>query len=463
MSKAVRPVFFIVLAALFLFVVTRQAPEGLSVQGQRAIAIFLLCLVLWVTNAVPLAITSLFAIVLVPLLGVLPQRETYALFGNEAVFFILGAFILAGAVMHSGLSNRIALNIMNRFGRSPRKLLISIFGLAAVLSFFMSEHAVAAMLFPIVLEISKGLNLRPGRSNYGKLLFFALAWGCVIGGVGTFLGGARVPLAIGILRETTGGTIGFLDYTIAVLPLVVVMLFAGYFLLTRFFPIDVTGVEQAHRVLARRLKNLGKITVTEYAVGTVLCLTVLAWIFFGGAFGLAAVALISVVALFVFRLVRWKDIEEYVNWGIILMYGGAIILGTALDRSGAASWIVNGVVGKWAGSPWVVFAIFSLLSILLTEAMSNAAVIAVLLPVCIGMAGRLSMDPAMLTYAIAVPAGLAFMLPMSTPANAIAVSSNFVTTRDMIKGGVIMSVTAWIVFNIVAAFWWPLIGRGYMG
>ncbi len=463
LGKAVRPVFFIVLAVLFVFFITRPVPEGLTVGGQRAIAVFLLCLVLWVTNAVPLAITSLFAIVLVPLLGVLSHRETYALFGNEAVFFILGAFILAGAVMNSGLSNRVALNIMGRYGGSPRKLLISIFLLAALLSFLMSEHAVAAMLFPIVLEITKGLNLRPGRSNYGKLLFFALAWGCVIGGVATFLGGARVPLAIGILRETTGGTIDFLDYTIAVFPLVVVLLLVGYFLLTRFFPIDVTGVENAHAVIEKRLKNLGKVTMTEYAVATVLILTVLGWILFGRAFGLATVALISVVVLFVFRLVRWKDIEEYVNWGIILMYGGAIILGTALDRSGAASWIVGGAVGRWATSPWLVFALFSLLSLLLTEAMSNAAVIAVLLPVSLSMAGRLSMDPATLTYAIAVPAGLAFMLPMSTPANAIAVSSNFVTTREMIKGGIIMSVTAWVVFNLVAALWWPLIGWGMPG
>ncbi len=239
------------------------------------------------------------------------------------------------------------------------------------------------------------------------------------------------------------------------------MLLAGYFLLTRFFPIDVTGVESAHAVLAKRLKNLGKVTYSEYAVGAVLAVTIISWILFGHAFGLAAVALISVVVLFVFRLVRWKDIEEYVNWGIILMYGGAIILGTALDRSGAASWLVSGVVGQWAGSPWMVFAMFSILSILLTEAMSNAAVIAVLLPVSIGMAGRLSMDPAMLTYAIAVPAGLAFMLPMSTPANAIAVGSNFVSVRDMVRGGVIMSVIAVVVFNLVVAFWWPLIGMGY--
>ncbi|OGP15194.1 MAG: anion transporter [Deltaproteobacteria bacterium GWA2_55_10] len=459
--KAVRPVFFVALGLVFLLVVQMPTPAGLTPAGQNAIAVFMLCLVLWVTNAVPLAITSLFAIVLVPILGILPSKETYGLFGNEAVFFILGAFILAGAVMHSGLSNRIALNIMQRYGDSPKKLLLSIFLLAAVLSFFMSEHAVAAMLFPIVLEISKALGLKPGRSNYGKLIFFSLAWGCVIGGVATFLGGARVPLAMGILKETTGDTIGFLEYTIAVLPLVVIMLLAGYFLLTRLYPIDITGVDSAHDVLAKRLKGLGKMSFPEYAVGCVMALTIVAWMFLGSHLGLAAIALSSVVALFIFRLVKWKDIEEYVNWGIILMYGGAIVLGAALDKSGAAKWIVNETVGQWAGHPWTVFAIFSLLAILMTEAMSNAAVIAVLLPVSIGLARSLSMDPSIVTFAIAVPAGLAFMFPMSTPANAIAVSSNYVTVSDMIKGGAIMTVLAWIVFNLVAAFWWPLIGMGY--
>ncbi len=460
--RALRPIFFAGLLILFAALIYMPAPAGLSPEGQKAIAIFVVCFILWISNALPLAITSLFAIVLVPLFGVLSKKETYALFGNEAVFFILGAFILAGAVMNSGLSTRVALTIMDRFGETPKRLILSIFLLAASLSFLMSEHAVAAMLFPIVFEISKGLNLKPGKSNYGKLLFFSLAWGCVIGGVATFLGGARVPLAIGILKETTGKTIEFLDYTVAVLPIVIVMLFAGYFVMTRLFPMDVTDVEKAHNVLGKRIKTLGKVTYREYAVGALMSATILAWVFLGPAFGLAGIALASVVALFVLRLVRWKDIEEYVNWGIILMYGGAIILGTALDKSGAASWLVNTIIGRWSDSPVIVIALLSLLTIALTEAMSNAAVIAILLPVSIGLAARLSIDPVVLTYSIAVPAGLAFMFPMSTPANAIAVSSNYISVRDMARGGIIMCVLSWIVFNLVAAFYWPLIGMGYL-
>ncbi|MEK7678840.1 MAG: DASS family sodium-coupled anion symporter [Deltaproteobacteria bacterium] len=459
--KLGRPFFFAAVGAVFVFLVWMPTPAGLTPAGHRAIAVFLLCLSLWVSNAVPLAVTGILAIVLVPLLEVLSKKDTYALFGNEAVFFILGAFMLAGAVMHSGISNRIALNIMDRFGGSPKKLLVSIFLLAAGLSFLMSEHAVAAMLFPIVLDISKSLNLRPGKSNYGKLLFFALAWGCVIGGVATFLGGARVPLAAGILQETTGDVIGFFAYSIAVFPLVAVLLVAGYVVLTRLFPIDIAVVDSAHAVLSKRIKGLGKITYEEYAVGTVLAVTILAWIFLGEHIGLSIVALASVVVLFVFRLVRWKDIEEYVNWGIILMYGGAIVLGAALDKSGAAKWLVEAALGTWTGSPWMIFAIVSFLSITLTAAMSNAAVIAVLLPVSLGMAKTLGIAPVIVTYAIAVPAGLDFMFPMGTPAIAIAASSNYITIKESAAGGFLMFVTAWVVFNLLAYFYWPLIGMGY--
>ncbi|MFQ5427374.1 MAG: SLC13 family permease [Thermodesulfobacteriota bacterium] len=456
--KARRPILFLLLGLGFFAFLLLPAPEGLGVGGMRAIAVFLLCLVLWVSNAVPVAITGLFAIVLVPLLGILPRESTYSLFGNEAVFFILGAFILSGAVMQSGLSNRVALRLMEKYGGSPKRLVISIFLLAASLSFVMSEHAVAAMLFPIVLEISKSLKLRPGKSNYGKLLFFALAWGSVIGGVGTFLGGARVPLAMGILKETTGESFSFIGYTVAVAPLVVVLLIVGYIVLTRFFPIDIKGVESAREVIVKRAGALGKVRPREYAVGFILVITIFFWVTLGKTVGLAAVAMLSVTALFVLKLVKWRDIEEYVNWGIILMYGGAIILGTALDRSGAAKWMVDFIMAQWAETPITVFALFSLLAILLTESMSNAAVIAVLLPVSIGMAGRMNMSPEVLTYAVAIPAGLAFMLPMSTPANAIAVSSDYISVRDMVKGGVIMFITSWVTFNVMAHFYWPLIG-----
>ncbi|MFQ5329359.1 MAG: SLC13 family permease [Thermodesulfobacteriota bacterium] len=458
--KGLRPLAFLGIALVCWYILSSEPPDGLTTAGWNSIAIFIVCLFLWITNLIPLAVTGILAIIMVPLFGVLTERETFALFGNEAVFFILGAFILSGAVMHSGLSRRVALFIMGRAGNSPKGLVRAIFILAALLSCIMSEHAVAAMLFPMVLEIAQGLKLRPGKSNYGKLLFISLAWGCIIGGVATFLGGARVPLAVGILKETVGESIGFFEYSRAVFPVVVVMLFVAYNVLVRIFPIDIAETGYASGLLIKRLHDLGRMRYREYAVGVVMALTVLAWLFLGSTVGLATISLASVVLLFILKLVRWKDIEEYVNWGIILMYGGAIILGKALGESGAATWMADRTIGAWATSPWAVIALLSLTTLVLTEGISNAAVIAILMPVGIGMADRFGLSPVTVTFAIAVPAGLAFALPMSTPANAIAVSSSYVTVRDMMKAGIFMGVTAWIVFNLVARFYWPLIGMG---
>ena len=457
-SKSYRPLFFIVIALAFWGILSLPTPAGLSLEGHKAIAVFFICVTLWVTSLVPLAITSLLAIILIPFMGIMDSKKAYSLFGNEAVFFILGAFILAAALMKSGLSRRLALAVLSRFGRTPKRLLTAVYLFPAFLSFWMSEHAVAAMMFPIVVEITKVLDLRPLRSSYGKALFVAMAWGCIIGGVATFLGGARNPLAVGMLLETTGQTIGFFEWMVAVVPAVIIMLCVGYLMLFRFFKIDLKSVSQVEEALVHKKIEMGKITWNELSIGFIMFLTVMVWMFFGKKLGLANIALASVVALFAFDLIKWKDVEEYVNWGVIMMYGGAITLGYALDKSGAAAWTANSTIMQWASSPFAVIALFSFLSIALTEFVSNAAVIAILMPVALSIAGQTGIDPKVMTFAIAVPSGLAFMLPMGTPANAIAYSSGFIRMRDMVVPGLLMGITAWLVFIMVGVFYWPMLG-----
>ncbi|GBD26159.1 Sodium-dependent dicarboxylate transporter SdcS [bacterium HR30] len=438
--------------------VTATPPEGLSQQGQRALAVFSVCVLFWVLNVLPLMITSLLAIVLIPLTGVLTASQAYSLFGSEALFFILGAFILAACLMKSGLSTRIALAILDRFGRTPRGLLRSVLLLNVVMAFFMSEHAVAAMNFPIIAEMTKVLRLPGRRSHYGKALFLAMAWGSTIGGIATLLGGARAPLAIGILRETTGKSFSFLEWSIAIFPLVVVLTLVAYGLLLWFFPIDVENVKAADEVLHEKRLRLGRMRYQERATGLVMLGTLAAWILLGEEFGLASVAMTAVVVLFFLRLARWSEIEGYVNWGVLLMYGGAICLGSALSRSGAASWVAQGTVSEWASNGWAVVLVLSALSLALTEAMSNAAVVAMLLPMSLGIASEFGLDPRVITLAVAVPAGLATTLPIGTPANAIAYSSGYLALRDLIVPGAVLAFCAWVLFNLMAAFYWPLLG-----
>ncbi|MCK6555016.1 DASS family sodium-coupled anion symporter [Candidatus Binatia bacterium] len=462
-SRSLRPLLVAIGIGLYGLVLALPAPEGLSVAGQKALAIFALCVFYWVFDVLPLMVTGVLAIIMLPLTGVMPATKAYALFGNEAVFFILGVFILAACLMKSGLSTRLALTILRRFGKSPRMLLTSVLILNAVMSFLMSEHAVAAMNFPIVLEIVAVLGLRRGRSNYGKAMFLALAWGTTIGGVATMLGGARAPLAIGMLRESTGLSFSFAEWSVAILPLVVVLLAICYCVIVAFFPIDVEDVRAADAVLRAKSLALGRMRYTEGAIAGIMLITLAAWIVGGEEFGLANIALGAVVVLFVLGLVTWREVEGYVNWGVLLMYGGAISLGSAINQSGAAAWIAQVTITRWATSGTEVIAVLSLLGIVLTEAMSNSAVVALLMPVSLGIAAAYGMDPRVMALTIAVPAGLGYTLPIGTPANAIAYSSGHLTTRDMVVPGILLAVVSWITFNALANWYWPLIGLHITG
>ena len=458
LERARRPLFLALAAAAYWLISTRPVPEGLSPAGLQGLAVFVPCLVLWISGALPLMVTSLLAFVLIPWAGVLPAHEAYALFGNEAVFFILGVFILAAALMRSKLSTRLALVILRRFGHTPRTLLLSIFLLNAVMSFFMSEHAVAAMNFPIVMEIIRVLRLERDRSNYARALLLAMAWGTTIGGVATLLGGARAPLALGIVRQATGQSFTFLEWAVATLPIVLVMLGITYVVIVRFFPIDVDRIDAADELIAERTLALGRTTLREKAVALVMLGTLAGWIMGGEELGLASVALTAVVVLFALGLVDWRDVEGYVSWGILLMYGGAIALGTSLARTGAAHWLSQHSISQWADTGPGAVAIIAALSILLTEGMSNSAVVAMLMPVTLGVAQDFAIEPRVMALVVAVPAGLAFALPIGTPANAIVYSSGYLKVRDMLLPGALLAFSAWCTVNVVARVYWPLLG-----
>jgi sodium-dependent dicarboxylate transporter 2/3/5 len=217
-------------------------------------------------------------------------------------------------------------------------------------------------------------------------------------------------------------------------------------------------VRDADAIIEDKALRMGRPSAQERVIGLVMLGTLAAWIVGGEEFGLATIALAGVVILFLLDVLHWNDIEEYVNWGVLLMYGGAIALGAALNRSGAAAWLARVLLSHWGHSPTAVIALLSAISIILTEAMSNSAVVALLLPVALGIAQQFGIDPRAMAPAIALPAGLAFTLPVGTPGNAIAYSSGYLQLRDMLVPGSVLVLIAWIGFNLVARYYWPLIG-----
>ncbi|UPU34262.1 DASS family sodium-coupled anion symporter [Geomonas paludis] len=450
-----------VMAAVALvigFLIRLAPPEGLSVEGYRSLVLFGATVFFWISGLLPIAVTALLSMVMLPLLGIMDAKKTYSMFGNESVFFILGAFILAAALTGTGISARLARAMLAKFGRTPTRLALTVFLLSAFLSFIMSEHAVAAMLFPVVTELATALQLEKGKSNFGRLLFMSMAWGCIIGGIATFLGGARAPLAAGLLKEATGLHFSFIEWSTAACMIVLPLLVLGFAILLRFFPPDLDDVDVGLKFLNGKRLEMGKISYDEILTALVMVVTVACWMFLGEKTGLAAIAILGAAALFTFKVISWQMIEEYVNWGIILMYGGTIALASALEKTGAAVWVVKKGMGDHAHSPLAVIAVISLVAILVTECISHAAVVAILMPVGMGLCQTTGMDPKVMTLSIALPAGLAYCLPMGTPATAIAYASGYLKSRDIIVAGAVVMAISWLLFMGSVLFIWPVLG-----
>ena len=452
------PVFALVNFALYYFY-HQPPPEGLSVQGFRALTVFLACVFLWMTQLLPLPVTGLFALIAPSLLGVIPLKDAFSFFGADAVFFILGVFILAAALYKSGLSTRMALHMLKSGSKSPRRLVFQVMLTAALLSFIMSEHAVAAMMFPLVVIISKRLSGTPEGASYSRVLFLAMAWGCVIGGIATMLGGARVPLAVNFLQDMAGQTITFTQWSMGMFPIVITLFSFCYFLLTRYYPIKILTVMEADAVIDQQLRDCGRPLLEERFLALLLACTILGWIFWGGTTAImAAISILSVILLFMFRVVKWRQIQENVEWGVILMYGGAIALSQILTSTRAGNWFAETHIVPYLSSPWALVIILSLMTMALTEALSNAAVVAIVVPIGLSIANTVGLDPKVVVYAVASASSMNYVLPMSTPAVAIAYSSGYLKIREVIVPASIMWVVSWATLMLTARFWWPILG-----
>ena len=445
---------------VFAVLLGLQGPNDLSPEGYKVLCLFILCVSLWSTNLIPLSITSLLAIASVPLLGIMDASQAYSYFGNKAVFFILGVFILSAAMIACGLSTRISIWIMEHWSGTPGQLVTSTYCFAAFSSCFMSEHAVAVILFPIIHEVAQSLNLKRDNSVFGKSMYFAMAWGCIIGGAMTVLGGGRVLLGVEMLEKATAGqqTLGILQYTKLSFPLVILMLAGGWVALKVLFPSDIQNIDRARKALKQKATVMGKLTFQEKGIALVMGATLFCWFGYGDQLGIANIAIISIVLLFVLNLITWKMVEAHINWAIVLMYGGAICLGEVMTESGAALWLAEQIFSGLIESSVVFLLVIALLSTLFTTFMSNSAVIAILLPTAISMSPAYGISPALATMTVILPSNFAFILPIATPASALAYSSRFLNLKEMIWSGSILSLMGLVFYLFLLMFYWPMIG-----
>lgn len=445
------------LAVLIYFMVYYMPVEKFSEPGKHALAVFSVAAYFWITNVFPIAVTGIIVLLLLPLSDGISSENIYSYFGNDAVFFVLGAFILASPVMRSGLSTRIAITIMALFGKGNKRLLLSIFLLAGFSAFIISEHAVAAMLFPIIMEIIKASGCKKG-DRFAFIAFVIMAWGAMIGGTATLLGGARAPLAIGMLTSETDHTISFVEWTLWTLPTVLTIFLLGSVIILFMARNTTFNIEAARQKLYKHKAQLGTFSMRERYTITVLLGTIILWVGFGTKWGLDWIALLGVIAAFCLRITNWEEVEKDVKWGIFVMYGSAIALSVTLKDTGAANDLVELLISTGITSPLLVFFILAITAFILTEIMSNAAAVAVLLPIGLALGPEYGIDPRAIALTIATCAGLTYLLPVSTPAMAIVTSCNYVSMEKAMFWGLLMKLISFVIFIMMALFYWPYVG-----
>jgi solute carrier family 13 (sodium-dependent dicarboxylate transporter), member 2/3/5 len=451
-----KDIFFIVLAFLIVAIFyIAPTPHGLTHNGQVMIGILILAAILWITEAIPLAVTGLLIMIIQPLLQVMSPDDVFTSFGNQAIFFLIGAFILAGAIEKHGLHRRIALRFLSFFEKSPRFFTLGIITSCAFLSFIMPGHGVAALFLPIIASILIAMKIVPKQSNFGKISMLSVAFGCSIGSLGTLIGGARNIYAVGVLSDI-GINVTFFDWMKYSMPVVLIALPLVWLVLQFSFPIELKDISAARKEIKNQVTVQGKMSKNEFIVLIILSITILLWIFFSSHqyFGLAVIAILGCVLLFLTGVVNWKDIEKRVPWGIILLYGGAITLGIGIYETGAGTWIADQIFILAGVNLYIVILMMIILTVILTNMMSNIGAVAILLPIGIAVAPAVGISPLLSSMIIALSGGLSFMFVISTPGNAIAYSSGYFSIRDLFRAGIFANIICIVIVYLVALLYW---------
>ena len=461
-------------AVAFGLLLLLPAPAGLSDAAWRTAAVGVLMATWWVTEAIPIPATALLPLALFPVLGIGSIGEAAGPFANPLIYLFLGGFLLAQAMQGAGLPRRIALDTVRLFGTRPGSVIGGIMAASAFLSMWVSNTATALMMLPIglsLIELLPGGEGDPDRARFGTALMLSIAYACSIGGMGTLIGTPPNAFLAGFMLETYGVSIGFAQWMLLGVPLVLVGLPLAWLILTRLvFPVPFDEIPGGQSLLDQRRAGLGPLRPAEKRVAIVFVLTALAWmtrpLLQGWIPGLsdAGIAIGAAVVLFLVpagepggrRLLTWRQAEA-TPWGVLVLFGGGLSLAAAIGRTGLGDWLGGQMeaIGHW---PLVLLvATIVAFIILLTELTSNTATAATFLPVLGALALVIGQDPLVLAVPAALAASGAFMLPVATPPNAIVYGSGAIEITDMVRAGVWINLLFTLLITAASRLLLPLV------
>ncbi len=436
--------------ALALLLLQAGYSEDIAIVGMVAFW----CVLWWVFEPVPIPVTSLLPIALLPLLGVLTPAQVGQAYGSPLILLLLGGFLLSKAMEHSGAHRRIAIGMVRLVGaNSGRRLVLGFMCAAAALSMWISNTATTLMLLPVALAV---LEATDRRRELAVPLLLGVAYAASVGGIGTPIGTPPNLIFMQVYEQTTGAAISFTRWMSWALPVVLVMIPLMALLLTRNLSGGIT-VE---------LPDTGRWRTEEKRVMLVFGLTALAWVTRSEPFGGwqawlnlpqandASVALLAVVVMFVLpngngkgeRLLNWERAST-IPWGVLLLFSGGICLASGFVASG-----LSDVMGQWlAGMTdmpvWLLLLLVCLVVTFMTETTSNTASTTLLMPVLAAAALAADIPPELIMVPAAMSASCAFMLPVATAPNSVVYGSGLITTAQMAREGFLLNLLGALVIS----------------
>jgi len=464
-----------------LFILTRffLEAEGLSNQANAVLASTLWIAIWWITEAIPIAATSLLPIILFPLSGALPLDDTTSSFGHRFVFLYLGGFILALAIQKWNLHKRIALNIIMVVGTNVQKIILGFMVATAFLSMWISNTATAVMMLTIgiaIIKQMKDLKNSPEDENliFGKALMLSIAYSASIGGIATLIGTPPNLVFAGIIQEVYNIEISFLKWFQFGFPISILLLAISWIYLTKMaFKFKQNEFNEGKEEINMQLEELGPISYEEKIVLSVFVVTGLAWILrtyllnkFIPNLDDSIIALISGISLFLFqannqegkneKIMNWEDAVK-LPWGVLLLFGGGLAIAQGFQSSGLANWIAENLTQLNGFSLFIILLVLITAVNFLTEITSNLATTAMLLPILAPTAVILGVHPYILMVGATLAASCAFMLPVATPPNAIVFGSNYLKISDMVRVGILMNIISIIIIFMMVYFILPIL------
>lgn len=479
-TEQIRKMTGAVLGPLCAIVLWLMPIDGLSEQAHHLLAVMSLVAIWWITEPIAIPLTSLLGPTLCVILGIVPIKDAYEQFANPMIFLFMGGFLLAKGMMVNGLDKRIAYGIMSMkwVGDSPRRIFLAI-GLACILcSGWVSNTATAAMMFPIsigLLEAIREMMAENGKTidlknyKYATGLMLMTAYACSIGGVMTPIGTPPNIIMIGFLQELApqAPEISFFQWMIWGTVAMILYFIIASVVLWRLFPADVAHIKGAKEFIQNSVDSLGKWTRAQKNTLIAFSTAFVLWVapsilgivydmdsdvmkFYDSHFPEAIAAMIGGLLLFFLPVnvktgemtMTWKDGVEGIEWGTLLLFGGGLAMGSMMYDTGLSAWIGNGLKEALGDNPseWLFVGVFCVAALIMSELTSHTASTNLMAPIAIGAALSLGFSPIPVAVGIALASSLGFMMPVSTPPNAIVYASGYVPITKMIKSGFIIDL-----------------------